>query len=110
MEDSVKRYTSEEKKDYLQQWNLSNKSALSFCKETGLSYPTFRHWQKAVKKEHRMQFVEVTQKIKPETVHDCTQTLCSNIILEKENLKITIPLNVNKQDLYTVLSVLGIIL
>jgi len=105
----MKRYGIDEKKRYLEEWESSDKSALAFCKEKNLSYPTFSNWRKKRKPVQSLQFVEVNQNLDLKSVHKDKAGSCGNIAIEKDNLKIFIPHNVNKTDLYVVLNLLGLL-
>jgi len=105
----MKRYEKKEKKRYLEEWESSNKSALAFCKEKNLSYPTFSNWRKKPKPIQSLQFIEVNQSLESKLLHEDQTESCSNIAIEKDKLKIIIPHNVNKTDLYIVLNLLGLL-
>jgi len=92
------RFSEEEKKMWLEDWRRSGKSAWAYAKENGLTPQTFVKWSKA---ETKQCFVEVPmQAIQP-------PTQVPEILIEKGDVKIHIPLCVNRSDMRTVMEALG---
>ena len=94
------RFTNEEKLKYLENWRESKKSAWAYAKEKGINAQTFINWtRKTLKKDSC--FVEVPVKIKQ-------QSSKPEILIEKSDMKIHIPLNLNSNELRTVMEGLGV--
>jgi len=92
-------YTAEEKEMWLEDWKQSGKGAWTYAKENGLVPQTFCGW---IKKESRKRnsFIEIhTKAIVPTSV----------IIIEKEDIKIHLPLGMSREVLRTVIEELGLV-
>ena len=84
------RISNEEKSRILEDWKESGKTMWSYAIEKGIIPQTFTRWVK-VEKEGKQNFVEVqTQKRQYELPHQ-------EIILEKGEIKIHVPLSVWKE-------------
>ena len=93
------QFSKEEKAMWVEDWQRSGKSACSYAKENGLVLQTFIRWTKA-KSEAKNSFVEVSApKIAP--TH-----LASEILIEKGEMKIHIPLGMGRNELRAVMEVL----
>ena len=89
------RFKNEEKKMWLEDWQASGKSAWAYAKENGLCPQTFTKWTK-VKTENESRLVEVPVKtIQP-------LQFPQEIMIEKGDVKIHIPLSVGCSELRTV--------
>ena len=94
------RFNKEEKALWLENWRQSGKKAWTFAKENGLVPQTFIKWTMA-EKETKSCFVEVpAQVIKP-------LLQAQEILIEKGELKIHIPLTVGRDGLRAVIEGLG---
>ena len=92
------RFNEEEKTMWLEDWRKSGKSAWAYAKENGFTPQTFVKWTKA---ETKQCFVEVPlQVIQP-------PTQATEILIEKGDVKIHIPLCLNRNDMRTVMEALG---
>jgi len=97
------RYSKEEKEMWLEDWRQSGKGAWGYAKANNLNPQTFVSWSKAEKKTG---FVEVlsakaTAQILPPFQH--TQ----EILIEKGDVKIHIPLTLGRNELRAVMEGLG---
>jgi len=95
------KFTREEKAKWLESWRLSGKRAWAYAKENGLCPQTFLKWTK-VKEENESCFVEVPTRVLSTPVHDA-----SEILIEKGEVKIHVPLALGSGCLRTVLESLG---
>jgi transposase-like protein len=99
LEEKMKKYSEEEKSRWLEEWKHSGISAWSFAKEKGLHRQTFAKWVKN-EKETKSSFVEIAADKKQyiQTAHE--------ILIEKGDIKIHLPLSASKIELSTVIETL----
>ena len=96
----MKKYSEEERSMWLDDWKQSEKSAWAYAKENGLNPQTFVNWTKA-KKETSQSFIEVPAKaIQP-------PQYLPEILIEKGDVKIRIPLIIGCGELRAVMEGLG---
>jgi len=96
----MKRYSEEERKMWIEDWRQSEKSIWAYAKENGLNPQTFANWTKS-KKEKKQSFIEVPAKI-------IQSTQCMpEILIEKGDVKIRIPLMIGRGELRAVMEGLG---
>jgi len=96
-------YSNEEKEMWLEDWRRSGKSAWAYAKENGLNQQTFVKWTKS-ETEAKSCFVEVpAQVIKPSSV-------MPEILIEKGDVKIHIPMSFGRGELRAVMEGLGCVL
>jgi len=96
----MKKYSEEERRMWLEDWKQNGKSAWAYAKENGLNPQTFANWTKA-EKETSQSFIEV-----PATVmRPAAQT--AEILIEKGDVKIRIPLLIGFRELRAVMEGLG---
>ena len=88
-------YSKEEKAMWLEDWRQSGKGAWTYAKENGLIPQTFTTWTKRLK-EKPAGFVEIKPKIKP-------QLQQSEILIEKEDLRIHLPAGMNAGDIILII-------
>jgi hypothetical protein len=81
------RFSKEEKAMWLEDWRLSGKSARAYAKANGIFPQTFINWTK-IKTEVKSDFVEVPAKIIQPV------QAAQEIIIEKGDMKIYIPLSI----------------
>ena len=93
-------YSEEEKKMWLDDWQQSGKSAWSYAKENGLNAQTFVKWRRS-KTETQTCFVEVPAQILPPLYQ------AQEILIEKGDVKIRIPLTIKSNELRAVMEGLG---
>ena len=96
------RFTKEEKLKHLENWRQSNKSAWAYAKENSINPQTFVNWTKR-KKQIEACFVEVPVRIKQ-------QSYIPEILIEKGDVKIHVPLSIGSVGLRTVMEGLGVAL
>ena len=97
-----KRISNDEKSRILEDWKKSGKAMRSYAKENGIIPQTFIRWVK-LEGEGKQKFVEVSIRDKQ---HGLTQ---QEIILEKGDLKIHVPISVWKEYPETILEGLKVI-
>jgi hypothetical protein len=95
------RYREEEKKMWLDDWQSSGKSAWKYAKENGLNSQTFARWAKPEKAENIECFVEVPALKAP------PETNSHEILIEKGEARIRIPLGIGSCELRMIFSILG---
>ena len=93
------RYSKEEKAMRLEDWRQSGKSAYVYAKENGMVPWTFIRWTRG-KTENKCSFVQI-----PATALPSVQK--QEIVIEKGEVKIHVPLTVGADELRTIISVLG---
>jgi len=93
------KISKEEKAMWLEDWRGSGKGAWAYAKENGLIPQTFCSW---VKRESQgaSGFVEITKKIKQ------SREQSSEILIEKGDIKIHIPVSVLAEDSCVIMEVL----
>jgi transposase-like protein len=96
-EGNMKQYSREEKAKWLEGWNGSGKSMLAYARENGLSPQTFSKWVK--KSRGQPEFVEINEPARAPQ---------GEILIEKGELKIHLPLNAGPPELRAVLEGLGV--
>ena len=100
------RYSEEEKAMLLEDWKQSGRSAWAYAKENGLSWQTFKNWTKG-ENETEQNFVEV-----PAVSSVCKEAVKQSmgipeILIEKGEAKIYMPLATNHSQLRAVMEGLG---
>ena len=94
------QFSTEEKALWLEDWKQSGKSAWTYAKENGLNPQTFSRWIKAGT-ETKSNFVELTtQVIQP-------MQYPQEILIEKGDVKIHIPLCIGSKDLHAIFRALA---
>ena len=96
------KYTKEEKQMWLDDWRGSGKSAWVYARENGLNAQTFVNWTKS-EKEHKPCFVEVPMAALPPPA----QLPAQEILIEKGDAKIHIPLCIGRNELRGFIEGLG---
>jgi hypothetical protein len=92
--------SKEEKSLWLEDWKISGKSAWAYAKANGLNPQTFVRWSRAGAEEREC-FVEVPAQGLP-TLHQVKE-----ILIEKGEVKIHIPLALGRGELREVMEGLG---
>ena len=92
------KFSKEEKAMWLEDWRHSGKKAWAYARENGLIPQTFAGWTK-VKTENESCFVEIPPKV-------ISVESGQEILIEKGEVKIHIPLTVGAGELRTIISVL----
>ena len=93
------KISKEEKELWVEDWQQRGKSAWSYAKANGLNPQTFMNWTKA-KKEAEPCFVEVPRQMP-------MQQQPPEILIEKGDVKIHIPLHLGRSELRAVMEGLG---
>ena len=99
------RYSKEERQMWLGDWRQSSKSAWAYAKENGLNQQTFINWTKA-EKEQKQCFVEVPPVINNEQLINIPVSF-QEILIERGDIKIHIPLTVNNCFVRAIIEGLG---
>ena len=97
------QYSKEEKAMWLEDWRQSGKNAWAYAKENGLIPQTFVSWTKRIK-ETETGLVEVPTQIVLPLQHE------GEILIEKGEVKIHIPLGIGGRELRAVMEGLGAVL
>ena len=97
------QYSKEEKARLLKGWKRSGKSISAYVKEQGLVRWTFTEWLKAEREGERC-FMEV-----PAEALQSAQSV-PELVIEKGDIKIHIPLVIGTKELSTVMEGLGVAL
>ena len=103
------RYKEDEKKLWLEDWQQSGKSAWGYAKANGLNPQTFKKWTKAEMSE------KFTEDVKPCFVEVPMQSIMPvknipEILIEKGDVRIHIPLSAGCNELCAVMEGLGRVL
>jgi len=93
-------YSKEEKAKWITKWQKSGKKTWTYAKENGLTPQTLMYWIKSEEKQKRG-FVEIHQPL-----HYQVQ----EILVEKGDVKIHIPLGLNSCELQTIMKGFGVAL
>jgi hypothetical protein len=93
------RLSEEEKAMWLEDWQQSGESAWAYAKENSLNPQTFVRWTKAA--AAKPCFVEVSVPVLPAAAPT------PEILIEKGDVKIHIPLSLNRHDMRAVMEALG---
>jgi hypothetical protein len=94
------RYSKEEKTMKLEDWGKSGKSAWAYARENGLNPQTFVKWTKP-KTKKKSCFVEVPTQVIPPVQYG------QEILIEKGEVKIHIPMSLGSGELRTIFWALG---
>jgi hypothetical protein len=95
----MKRCSEEEKEMWVEDWRRSGKSLNAYARANGLNAQTLKNW--VVGPGKAPGFVEISAMI-PEKL-----TFVPEILIEKGNIKIHLPLAIKGNDLRTVIESLG---
>ena len=97
------KISKEEKELWVEDWQQSGKSAWAYAKENGLNGQTFINWTKAGN-ETKQKFVEVPA---PSSAVVKQSMGIPEMLVEKGDVKIYIPLYINPNQLRAVIEGLG---
>jgi len=99
---NIKRYDQDFKEKFLKDWKKSGKSILIFAKENGINKQTAYNW---IKKENRIKFGSGFVKMPiPENLSSISFE--NKLIIEKGDIKIYLPLNINNEIFQTIINTL----
>jgi transposase-like protein len=101
----MKKFSKEEKAMWLEDWQQSGKNAWAYAKENGLVPQTFTSWTRPRKKEAKQIFMEIPKKTLQSTRLMMADRL--EILIEKGDIRIHIPLEPVLKELHTVITKLG---
>jgi len=97
----MKKFSKEEKAMWLEDWQQSGKNAWTYARENGLVPQTFFNWTNNRKKEAKQFLEEVPKQVIQSTCH------IQEILIEKGDTKIHIPLEPVLNELHKVIVRLG---
>lgn len=102
-----KTYSEEIRLDYLSRWQKSYLSAMQFCKEVGISFHTFKYWQKKYKinkssNNNYKSFVPVKVQESPKPTHTPTKEIK---VIYPNGIKISCPLEIEEAQLKVILNI-----
>ena len=97
----MKKISTEEKAMWLEDWRRSGKKAWTYARENGLIPQTFVSWTKPRKGKERQAFVEVSAQALQ------SPRLMQEVLIEKGDIKIHIPLEAVICELQGMLAGLG---
>ena len=93
-------YSKEEKAQWIANWRKSGKKTWTYAKENGLAPQTLINWIKKEEKQKRG-FVEIHQPLHGQG---------KEVLVEKGDVKIHIPLGMGSHELHTIMEGLGVAL
>ena len=94
------QYSKEEKAMWVEDWKQSGKTAWAYAKENGLVPQTFTRWTK-LRSESKQPLVEIPTQILQST------GVLQEMLIEKGEVKIHIPLTVDSRELQTIIVTLA---
>ena len=100
-----RKYSKEEKEEYLKKYYESKQSKLSFARNNAIPKTTFFSWFKSSKKVPKITTDIEFGKINLEG--QLNESFSDQIKIICNKIEILIPKNVNKQDLYNVMEVIN---
>ena len=89
-------YSAEEKAMWVEDWQKSGKNAWAYARENGLIPQTFVGWTKPKEIKAKQDFVEICPK-------GTSLFQTSQILIEKGDIKIYLPIGIGSKDLRTIL-------
>jgi hypothetical protein len=95
----MKRYSEEEKRMWVEDWMESGSGQYTYAKRNGLNPATLKNWAKEA--GGSQDFVEVTPQL------PVPMGCIPEILIEKGDIKVHIPVAINRQDLRAVIQSLG---
>ena len=100
----MKRYSEEDKKWLVQEWEKSGKSKWAFAKELGLNYQALNKWTR--KPVPSSGFVEVSKKL--EDIAEPLLKTVSGMVVEQGSIRVHLPAGVTRNDLVLVVQALRV--
>ena len=100
----MKRYSEEDKKWLIEEWEKSGKSKRAFAKELGLNYQALSKWTR--KPVPLAGFVEVSKKLSD--IAEPPLKTVSGIIVEQGSIRVHLPAGVTHNDLTLVVRALRV--
>jgi hypothetical protein len=107
----MKKYSVEEKAKFIEEWEKSGKSKRAFSRERGLKEQTFGKWFKK-EPEACQQFIEVEperagEQAPVDVVSGTGLTGGHEMVVEKGDIKVRLPIGVSETGLARVIRALG---
>ena len=96
----MNHFSKEERQMWLEDWEQSGKNAWAYAKANGLNPQTFLKWTKS-RNETKQSFIEVPAQILEPPLQ------ATEILIEKGDVKIHIPINIGSRELRSVMEGLG---
>jgi hypothetical protein len=100
----MKRYSEEDKKWFVQEWEKSGKSKWAFATELGLNYQALSKWTR--KPVPAAGFVEVGKKL--EDIAELLSKTVSGIIVEQGSIRVHLPAGFTHNELVLVVQALRV--
>jgi transposase-like protein len=98
----MKRYSEEEKAMWIEDWKASGMSATMYARENELNPQSLRNWASGqIEKAGQQNFVEIIPTIQ-RNINSIPE-----ILIEKGDVRIHIPIVISQSDLRTVIQSLG---
>ena len=90
---------------HIHKWEASNKSRTQYCREAGISYWTFREWQKRFQKGNK--FVKTMVQVPLEITSESHDTTTSIELIINESIVIRVKSGFDRKLLRAVIQELG---
>ena len=94
----AKRYTREEQKHHIAQWRKSGVSQKAYCAQRGLSWSTFKNWNKRIK--------PITMQTPFAPIQITPSTNAQWIIEAADGLRVHVPAHCDEKSLKTLINAL----
>ena len=94
-----KYFTKKERQEHLEKWRKGGLSKNAYALKAGLNPRTFIGWTWLKPAEKDTDFVEI-----PEKAFGC---FSGDIVIEKGNIRVRLPISIGKGELQTVITALG---
>ena len=94
----MKNYTSAERQEHLEKWKNGSLSKAAYAKAAGIYPTTFYTWTRAKKSKAKQGFVEIKKRLIQTTNHD--------LVIEKGNITIRVPMSAGEKELQIVFAAL----
>ena len=95
------KISTEEKMMWIEDWRRSGKRAWTYAKENGIIPQTFCSWVKRTGERTPTGFIEVPKQLIPSAVP------LQEMVIEKGEIKIHLPLKICAEELQTIFTALG---
>jgi transposase-like protein len=92
-------YTEQERQEHIENWTKGGLTKASYAKSVGLKKETLYYWLKRKARNKNQSFIEIPKKVLPTNIQD--------MVIEKGNITVRVPLSVGIKELQTVLTALG---
>ena len=95
----MKSYTERERQEHIENWKKSNLAKTAYAKSAGIFPTTFYNWVKEKTRKKKQGFVEINKRLVARSGQD--------IVIEKGDITVRIPLPTGANELQTVFSALA---